>query len=333
MSHEIETFEDGTAAFVSAREDAWHRLGVVVDGAFDIPTAMDVAKLGGWNVRKTALTTSEITPDGVTTLDVPGWYSSTRTNPVTGQAENLGVVGTDYKHIQNEEAADFLYALGDVSGAHLETVGSLRGGREVFFTMKLPRDIVVGDLDTVNLYLAICNSHDGRRAFTGILTPTRIVCANTQAWALASAPRKFTIRHTSGATAQVQQAREKLDMTWRAADAFEAAAERMIQETLAEAEFDEIVKQLWPVAPDAVASTVKRSEERLFELHTLFADADTQKAIRGTRWAGYQAVVEYVDHYATTRGADGRHVQLRAERTALGLTDDVKNQAFALLSV
>ena len=27
MAHEIETFDDGTAAFVTARQDAWHRLG------------------------------------------------------------------------------------------------------------------------------------------------------------------------------------------------------------------------------------------------------------------------------------------------------------------
>ena len=29
MAHEIETFTDGTAAFASARTDAWHQLGTV----------------------------------------------------------------------------------------------------------------------------------------------------------------------------------------------------------------------------------------------------------------------------------------------------------------
>jgi hypothetical protein len=33
----------------------------------------------------------------------------------------------------------------------------------------------------------------------------------------------------------------------------------------------------------------------------LFHDAATQAGIRGTAWAGYQAVAEYVDHYAPVR--------------------------------
>ena len=46
MSHEIETFADGTAAFVTAREDAWHRLGVVTRDCLTAEQVMTTARLG-----------------------------------------------------------------------------------------------------------------------------------------------------------------------------------------------------------------------------------------------------------------------------------------------
>ena len=93
MAHQLETWANGSASFVSAREHAWHRLGTVLPERFDAAQAMQYAKLGGWNVRKESLTTTVITGDGVSTLSVPDQFASVRTNPVTGRPEVLGVVG------------------------------------------------------------------------------------------------------------------------------------------------------------------------------------------------------------------------------------------------
>jgi Domain of unknown function (DUF932) len=54
-----------------------------------------------------------------------------------------------------------------------------------------------------------------------LLTPIRIVCANTQSAALASARSTFGISHTSGARATIQQVREALKLFWRYIEAFE----------------------------------------------------------------------------------------------------------------
>ena len=52
---------------------------------------------------------------------------------------NVGIVGTDYTVVQNEQCAEMLDRLVDeVGGAHFETAGSLRRGKSVFVTMKLP---------------------------------------------------------------------------------------------------------------------------------------------------------------------------------------------------
>ena len=61
-------------------------------------------------------------------------------------AEHLGfgVVGEQYVPVQNEELCELLDAVVDEGGAHFETAGSLRGGRQVFVSMKFPAGIKVG---------------------------------------------------------------------------------------------------------------------------------------------------------------------------------------------
>ena len=64
MAHEIETFDDGTAAFFTARQDAWHRLGVTTRDCLTAEHVMTTARLGGWNVRTVPLTATDLTADG-----------------------------------------------------------------------------------------------------------------------------------------------------------------------------------------------------------------------------------------------------------------------------
>ena len=197
MSHEIETH--GTqAAAVFARKDAWHRLGTTVrDRAFTAEEAMRLGHLGGWDVRKLPLTTAEVSEGGVTAIEVPG-FATVRTNPFTGEPEALGVVGGGYTPLQNEDHAEFLNLLADESGAIFDTAGSLRGGRQVFITMQLPDSLTVGGTDRVDLNIAALNSHDGSSAFRILVTPVRVVCANTQSAALRNHESSFSIRRPRG---------------------------------------------------------------------------------------------------------------------------------------
>ncbi len=246
MAHELETIGRRTA-FVSAREHAWHKLGQVLPGAFTAAEAMQHAQLGGWNVRKEPLQTVVVGRDGVTTLPIENKFATVRTNPETGTPEVLGVVGSAYRPIQNEAHCEILDALVDESGAHFETAGSLKGGRQVFLTMKLPHGIQVGGVDHVDTYVAALNSHDGSTAFRLLVTPIRVVCANTQAAAIRRAKASFSIQHSAGAPGRIQAAREALGLTFAYMDAFQAEAEKMLDAGTTEAEFVQIT-------PPAVAA-------------------------------------------------------------------------------
>ncbi len=296
MAHELETWSDGTASFVSAREHAWHRLGTVLPAEFDAAQAMAYAKLGGWNVRTMALQTAPVlSDDGVFgALPVPDQFATVRTNPVSGSVDVLGVVGRGYTVIQNEEHADLLNRVVDESGgAQFETAGSLRGGRSVFLSMKLPRTMNIGGIDPVDLYLIALNSHDGTSAFRLLVSPVRVVCANTQALALRRAQSSFSIRHTSGAKGNIAQAREALGLTFKYAEVFEREAEQMIQASLTDAQFARIIGKLWTTESESKRSATITAN-RADVLTGLFADAPTNANIRGTRWACYQAVTEYL---------------------------------------
>ena len=51
MAHNLEQFEDGTTAFFTAREVAWHKLGTVTDNALTAEDALQTAFLD-WQVIK-----------------------------------------------------------------------------------------------------------------------------------------------------------------------------------------------------------------------------------------------------------------------------------------
>lgn len=329
MSHDIETFDDGTAAFFSARQDAWHRLGTVTTECLSADEVMRVAHLGGWNVRLLPLTATEITDNGVTTLDVPRHFATVRTHPHTSKPDVLAVVGNDYRVVQNEQHCELLNLLVDEAGAHFETAGSLRNGREVFVTMKLPRTVRLADTDDIDLYLAAMSSHDGTKPWRVIVTPTRIVCANTQRIALRTARASYTIKHTAAARSKIAQARTALGIVWNYCDEFEKAAEQLIQQTLTDGEFQKIIDQLWPYDPDNEGKRARGNRQRRTDtLHHLFTDADTNQGIRETRWAGLQAITEYLDHHAPATSAE-----VRAHRVLTSETLAAKKQtAYELLA-
>jgi phage/plasmid-like protein (TIGR03299 family) len=328
MAHELETMTNGQTAFVSARLSAWHQLGTVADDCMTAEEVMAKAFLGGWMVRKIDLQGVETTPDGVSIIECPDKRMTVRTNIFTGATEYLGVVGADYATVQNEEAAEVLNRLVDESGAHFETAGSLRGGRMVFITLKLPTGMQIAGVDDMDLYLCATTSHDGTSALRVDASPIRVVCANTQRAAIAHSKGSYTFRHTSNVRQQISQAREAMGLMWKFLDGFQSEAEKMLNETLTMGEFEKVIAELWPVADDASDTTKNNAKKRASTLRYLIRDSDTQKAIKGTRWAGFQAVTEYVDHFAPAKDA-----AVRANRAVTGPVAELKTRAFELLSV
>jgi phage/plasmid-like protein (TIGR03299 family) len=174
MAHELEQLADGSTAFATARIPAWHQLGTVTTGCMTAAEVLATARLDRWQVRKIPL----VGVDPVTGIHLPApdKRMTVRTTPVTGEVGYLGVTGKAYVPVQNEDCTELLDLLVDASDAVYETAGSLRGGRQVFITMRLPDGVRIAGIDPVDIYLAVTTSHDGSSALRVDAVPLRMVC-------------------------------------------------------------------------------------------------------------------------------------------------------------
>lgn len=278
----------------SAREIPWHRIGTIVDGVLTAEEALETGGLD-WEV--------ELRPLKVYMGDRPDSSRYVSVDDRLGLVRNtdhavLGVVGTNYVPFQNHQAFEFFDNLVDSGEAKYETAGSLRGGKWVWLTAKVPQHISIGGVDEHEVYLLLSTSHDGSRAITVSVTPVRVVCTNTLNFALRQAKRKWSVRHISTADQRLQEAREAIGMTFRYLDTFQAEAEELLAQAFTEKEFTKLVEQLIPDRP--------RKEKVVDILRQDFVEGPTLENVRGTKWAALNAVGEYFDWLREPRTAEAQ---------------------------
>jgi phage/plasmid-like protein (TIGR03299 family) len=198
----------------------------------------------------------------------------------------------------------------------------------VFVTMKLPDSLQVAGTDQLDLYLAMCTTHDASRLGRVLCTPVRIVCANTQRAAFADNTGEYTFRHSGDVLGKIADVRDALGLVPVYLDQFQEAAEKMIERELEWPQLQQISEQLWPLEEDDSETTFLKQMARDRDLKFLFEEAPTQEAIRGTAWAGYQAITEWLDHKQPAQSANHRAHKVLADSGISG----VKQRAFALLN-
>lgn len=320
MGTGIETHADGRAAFMAARTPAYHRLGTVLEDAPNAEQALHAAMLD-WTVTKQPLFAHVVTDDGVTPHEIGGKWATVRTNPTTGKPDVLGVVGDQYEVVQNVDAFRFLDTLVDGGGdTRYETAGSLRGGRTVFMTMTVPRDIVIGKGeadDRVTMHLFATNGHDGHRAFTCGATPIRIECANMLSWAIKGCADKWSVAHTRSIEGRVQEARETLNLTFAYADAFETLANDLYAKAISTKQVDSVLTRLFPLEKGASDRVKASVVERRDTVRDLYLNASTNTKITGTAWGLVNAITEWAEWVRPVRGADDETEAAKRAQTAL----------------
>lgn len=320
MAGLLETI-NGEASFVSLREFAWHKLGTVLQDEFTLAEGMKIANVSGWNVR----TEPVIYPEGYSTTIKK--FMTVRDHPETGQPDVLAINGERYEGIQNEDALSWL----DELGLRIETIGSIRNGRQVFASASLDREVVLdptGVADVIKTYLVANTSHDGSLAISGMITPTRVVCANTQAIALGNYSQRFTIRHTESALSRIADARDGMLKLHGWMDAFEVEAQSLIQTEITKAQFDEIVSRAFPMPEKDAKGSMKKWETKVDLVQELYT-APTNLMIAGTAWGAYQTLTEHLDYYSNPRKGNVENILVKAS----GMDDNHNAKKSNLLSI
>lgn len=294
----------------SAREVPWHQIGTVTDDVLTAAEAIEAAGLD-WEVDLRPMYVLSSQGDKVR---VPDKFGVVR----DADESVLGVVGKNYVPFQNREAFQFFDNLVDSGEAMYETAGSLKHGRWVWLTAKLPNHIQIGGIDEVEVYLLLHTSHDGTKSIQVDVTPVRVVCANTLNLATRASKRKWSVRHLATAGHRLQEARNTLGMTFKYIDTFTAEAELLLSQSFTDRQMKNLLDTILPDLP--------RKESTKELILDNFVEGKTLDNIRGTKWGALNAIGEYYDWLRDPRTPQS---QVLGSWQGVGVTQ--RNKALALL--
>jgi phage/plasmid-like protein (TIGR03299 family) len=325
--------KNGQVAFALRGAPAWHNLAERTFGEEEHVSTqqmLDGALLSGWDVRLEEVPV----PDGVT--DDKTWFQVLRNNPfTTGEVNRLAIVGERYRTYQNED----LFAFGDnilEGGGYWESAGSIKGGRVVFGSLKLDRELVLdpnGANDKTETYLLVVTSHDGSSSIQVMTTPVRVVCQNTLNMALNGCKQSFKVRHTQSASGRVDEARQALNLSFKYLDRFEEQAQELFASSITDKQFHDIVKALYPApADDAKSAVLTKYENKIDLINGLYFDSPTQDNIRGTAWGALNALTERVDYFRDGRAVKGSDPVKNLSASASGFDAQANAEKGRILS-
>ena len=295
MSHQ---FESGM--FVAQK--AWHGLGTVVDKA---PTTAEAIRIAGmdWQVTEEPL----FTPDA----PVDGWKCLRRSD----NGGILHVCRETWTPLQNSEAFEFFDPIIQDGDVELEAAISLQEGKRIAITAKI-RDGIADVLpgDPVEQYLVLYNAHDGSLCLGVMFSNVRVVCANTLAAAISDRKRgggvgKFIgsnemaignkaikLRHTKNIQTNLNTVRDSINVARRQFTLTLEQYRAMASTPMGDDLFTEFLSQVFERRlKQGDNAEALRAYEPIKAKFQAGVGIDIP-GVRGTVWAGYQAVTEYVTH-------------------------------------
>lgn len=327
----------------SAREVPWHGIGEIVDRCL---TAREALIAGGldWEVGLFPIQAlvdeiKEIRVNDVTKepeevrvtlptpqlIEVPDRYAVIRDS----DQEVFEIVGARYVPVQNWKSFEFFDQVVADGSAKYETAGALDGGRKVFLTAKIPRELKIAGEDAYDLYLVMANSHDGSLAFRAMVTPVRVVCQNTLNLAIRGAKQSWSMRHTESIDGKIEEARKSLDLTFAYVDEFEQEMERLVAADFSKRQFESIVKDVFPGKAN---DDGRFTDEQYALIGVLESSPTIADGIRYTKYGALQAVREYDDWGRDYRTSKSKSLaEQRTQATWFGTNVTRSNQLLKAL--
>lgn len=299
-------FRDADKRLPSALALARHTGGLYAEnlGGMSVPAALSAAGLDFTVAMHGPLS---VPVDGIQVEGLPKWRATVAHWPEASHKPPtmLGVVSERYPIVQPIQAAEFGQAVLDEGGGTVVAVcsyGEPRGSRMVM-AFKLPDGLMIDGCDPHDVYLFVGNSWNRQTSLWGCVAPIRIGCTNQVAATFGHLANRFTIPHRGDMDFKVTDVQATLKITGTFTEAYARAAEQLLAEPMGRSEVDAFLEELFPT-PKSVKTDVGEqnwSVRRATMRHTIL-DGENNTYGRGTRYAAYQGVVEWIDHHmpATT---------------------------------
>lgn len=219
-------------------------------------------------------------------------------------------------HQYREWLLENVAALLDVAQGDLGigSAGLLRRGGRAWVQVEPAHSRHVGGT-ILRRHLTATTSHDGTSASTYLTGDHIAVCDNTLTGAIMGAATKLRFKHTKNSMDKMALARETLEIVFEHQDETDQAIERLMNTTISDGQFWELVNTAFPKKPEGEVS--KAGATKLDAVHgkfgTLWHFDNRVTPWKGTAWGAMMAFNTYRQWESPLRGVD------RPERNMLSV--------------
>lgn len=328
MAHQIEE-NDGLAWVEKA---PWHGLGTRLPKPVPSEEMLIMAGLD-WPVEKHPV--EAVLGSGIR-LPVEGQFATVKMAG-KGAPYALAVVGDDYSPIQNKDAFSFMDGLSMEGKVKYDVAGSLYNGRRVWVLARTGEFVIPGTDDRNLQYLLLVNDHTGAMSLRCFFTSIRVVCANTMNAALTSAEKGkgkgregVSVRHSGDVQSRMVEAQRILIRSEAVFAQYREFAERLAKKQISSAELVEFTEALVPDPEERRSTRAQNIRSNIIQLFDA-GMGNTERGVKGTAWAAFNGVTEFVDHVRTNKGGAQENQDKRFVSSLWGSGETMKQTAADLL--
>lgn len=344
MSHEITS----TDSVLLHTNPAWHGLGQVITEDLTAVEACRRNKMS-WEVEPWTLTATG--PNGET-IEVPDFVANVRVDQGVDLRSVLGVVTRDYRVCQNLQLAELADEVASSGKVVIESCGSIRGGKRVWFLAR-GGAYEVGGKDAVESYMLFSNGHDGGSSLRMTPTSIRVVCSNTLHMViprfdgnpLESASISFT--HLGSMDAKIAAAKQALTHFAQVRDGNFELMERLAQTPISRMQADQLFAgsyaAFWESPTDSELrdpdqrkrGIAERRLERMREGRAAFLerlnDESRKTGMDLNVWSAMNAMTGFIQHdkVPTTKTPEAAY-EARCKRNLFGLGAQRTSEVLAI---
>ena len=321
MAHELTIRENGQVEMAYVGAHPWHKLGQQLPANQPIEIWATAAGMD-WKIKRARVqyATSHNTLAPLRPLDdkIVLFRNDTQ--------DALGVVSDRFQVVQPIEVLEFFRDLTEDAGFHLETAGTLFGGKKFWALANTGNTQQVGNGDIIKNYLLLTTGADGQTITRVKPVSERVVCNNTLTIALGEKQAlDYTCKHIT--KFDHAAAKRHLHLMASAVDQFMDNCRKLAATPISYESAEDFVEQLLRDTRMTTQDDISKS----FAYNQIL-DLFDGKAIgfdslgEGNAWALVNSVSEYIDHLS--RATSDAH---RMDSALLGKGDQVKSIAMQRL--
>lgn len=299
--HAITQRANGQNEIAYVGEVPWHGLGQSLDKGASIEQWEQAAGFN-WRVQRSIV---RYCADRANPNAAPHQFPEQHVLFRSDDKKPLGIVSQRYKVVQPREVLEFFRDVTEVTGGHLETAGTLFGGKRFWALANLGNTESIRGDDTVTQYLLLTTSCDGSLATEARETVIRAVCNNTVSAAL-SVKTKHAIRVSHRSVFDAAQVKAELADTQGHYYTFVKAARELSRISVSNARAEKFIETLLASATVREDVTKSSAYQSILGLFKGAAIGGTLLGAEGSAWGLVNAVSEHVDHRAQARTPDGK---------------------------